>query len=386
MIKTLIDDLILSRTKKSGGCTRLQKTEGRGEVDLDGIIKVMTDRLLLTTPRREPHPGSPVARVAAGDALEAYPTWPIPTCIISDGPYGLGKFPGEEKTSDNLAEWYAPHIAAWSAAATAQTTLWFWNTEVGWALVHPVLALHGWEYQELAIWDKGIQHIAGNVNSKTIRGLPVVTEVAARYVFRPKLRTGDTGELMGMKDWLRHEWWRSGLPMSRANEACGVANAATRKYLTNCHLWYMPPPEHLEAMARYCQEHGRQVNPPCFSLNGETLPTASAWSRMRAKWNHTHALTNVWSVPPVHGEERIKGIKGYLHATQKPQELMRRQITASTDVGDTVWEPFGGLCSATVAAVGLGRNAFAAEHNPQYAEVAQARVEDALQRSVRRAQ
>ena len=31
------------------------------------------------------------------------------------------------------------------------------------------------QYVQLAIWDKGLAHIAGNVNGKTIRQLPVVT-------------------------------------------------------------------------------------------------------------------------------------------------------------------------------------------------------------------
>jgi len=59
------------------------------------------------------------------DAMNCYPRWAAPTCIIVDGPYGLGKFPGEPKTPANLAEWYAPHIAAWSAHAKTDTTLWF---------------------------------------------------------------------------------------------------------------------------------------------------------------------------------------------------------------------------------------------------------------------
>lgn len=28
---------------------------------------------------------------------------------------------------------------------------------------------------------------------------------------------------------------------SKANEACGVKNAASRKYLAKDHLWYCPP-------------------------------------------------------------------------------------------------------------------------------------------------
>ncbi|MFH6786658.1 DNA methyltransferase [Methylobacterium sp. MA0201] len=139
---------------------------------------------------------------------------------------------------------------------------------------------------------------------------------------------------------------------------------------------YFPPGAMLVAMARWCTKHGRQTDRPYFSLDGKTAPTAEAWDRMRAKWTHVHALTNVWREPPVHGAERVKALTGtgYLHANQKPLALMERQILASTDPGDTVWEPFGGLCSATVAAVRHGRRAHAAELNPDFFEAAVLRV------------
>jgi hypothetical protein len=60
----------------------------------------------------------------------------------------------------------------WRRLAAAATTLWFWNTEVGWATVHPLLAEHGWEYVQAITWDKGIRHVAGNVNGQTIRKFP----------------------------------------------------------------------------------------------------------------------------------------------------------------------------------------------------------------------
>jgi site-specific DNA-methyltransferase (adenine-specific) len=120
------------------------------------------------------------ASVFHGDAMDAYDEWLPPTCIIADGPYGLGKFPGEPVSPDNLAEWYAPHAAAWARRAQPFTTLWFWNSEIGWAKSHPALEMHGWQYEETVVWDKGIGHIAGNCNSKTIRGVPVVTELAVR--------------------------------------------------------------------------------------------------------------------------------------------------------------------------------------------------------------
>jgi len=313
------------------------------------------------------------ATLYKGSSLEAYESWLPPDCIISDGPYGLGKFPGEPKTPEGLGEWYAAHAAAWYRFAKHGTTLWFWNTELGWAKVHPVLELHGWEYQELVIWDKGLAHVAGNVNSKTIRGLPVVTEVAARYTKRLMLDDAE-GRQLSAKEWLRNEWLRSGLPLYQANLATNTANAATRKYLTQCHLWYFPPGEAVVAMARWCEKYGRRTSRPYFSIDGKRPITAREWEELRAPWNHKHGITNVWSSPPVHNGERFKIGSAYLHANQKPLALMRRQIELSTRPGQVIWEPFGGLCSASVAAVELGRLAYAAEVNPDYAVAAAARL------------
>ena len=66
-----------------------------------------------------------------GRAEDHYAEWPTPTCIIADGPYGVDGFPGDQPTPATLAEWYEPHVEAWSAQSTPSTTLWFWNTEVG---------------------------------------------------------------------------------------------------------------------------------------------------------------------------------------------------------------------------------------------------------------
>jgi site-specific DNA-methyltransferase (adenine-specific) len=64
--------------------------------------------------------------------------------IVSDGAYGILGFEGDTSDHLGIADWYEPHIQAWSQQATAQTTLWFWNSEIGWATVHPVLERYGW--------------------------------------------------------------------------------------------------------------------------------------------------------------------------------------------------------------------------------------------------
>lgn len=323
------------------------------------------------------------ATIELADSMTRYEQWPEPTVIISDGAYGVDGFPGDPPTPAGLASWYAPHIAAWSRYSLPMTTLWFWNTEIGWATVHPVLALHGWEYRGLHVWDKSIAHIAGNVNSKTIRSFPVVTEVCARYTRDVKLPTAD-GQELSIQQWLRYEWLRTGLPLSKTNEACGVRNAATRKYFTQDHLWYFPPPEMMERLAEYANRNGKLATHPYFSIDGKQSVSADQWTQMRAKWNHIHGITNVWSEPAVRGVERLKDEQAKcIHANQKPLKLLERIILASSDPGDVIWEPFGGLCSVAIASLQTGRRCYSAEMLPEYYDLAKNRLEREEQLLVR---
>jgi hypothetical protein len=313
------------------------------------------------------------AEVFLGDALDFYGKWPSPTVIVSDGPYGLGSYPGDPPTPGRLEEAYAPHVAAWSQRALPSTTLWFWNSEIGWANTHALIQSCGWEYRSCHIWDKGIGHIAGNCNGKTMRKFPVTTEVCVQYVKQVTFRVN--GHALSMKEWLRHEWQRSGLPLSKTNEACGVKNAATRKYFTQCHLWYFPPPEAFDALARYANKYGKRNGRPYFSIDGKSPISGDEWAQMRSKFNFKNGVTNVWQEPAVRGSERLKKNYKCLHMNQKPLKLLEMCIEATSAPGDIVWEPFGGLCSATVAAHKLGRQAFAAEINPDYFELAIKRLD-----------
>jgi DNA methylase len=297
--------------------------------------------------------------LSLGDALDHYAAWPRPTVIISDGAYGVSGFPGDPPTHEGLTAWYAPHIAVWSERALPSTTLWFWGTEVGWATVHALLDRNGWEYRNCHVWDKGIAHIAGNANTKTLRKFPVVSEVCVQYV--RKVLLDAAGEKLPLKAWLRHEWERSGLPLRQTNEACGVRNAATRKYFTRCHLWYYPPAPAFERIAAFANAHGRPEGRPYFSTDGRRTLTGEEWSSLRAKFHCEVGITNVWREPAVRGPERLKINGRAVHGNQKPLKLLDHIVRASSDPGDVVWEPFGGLCSVAVAAKNAGRLCFSAE-------------------------
>ncbi|NQU05169.1 MAG: site-specific DNA-methyltransferase [Calditrichaeota bacterium] len=298
-----------------------------------------------------------------GNSLEHYHRWPSPMTIVSDGGYGILGFEGDTSNHLGLPSWYESHIAEWSKKATPQTTLWFWNSEIGWAAVNPILEKYGWHYINCNIWDKGKGHIAGNVNTKKIRRFPVVTEVCIQYVFEARIAG------LPLKEWLRNEWKRTGLHFRKANEACGVKDAATRKYLDNSHLWYFPPPEMFEKLARYANEFGNPEGRPYFSADGVRPIMGVEWQKYRAKFNCPHGYTNVWSRGSLNGNERIKAPQQNskaAHLNQKPLDMMRLIIEASSDKNDIVWEPFGGLFSASLAATLTGRKAFSCEIDEAY--------------------
>lgn len=301
--------------------------------------------------------------------LDCYQSWKSPNIIISDGPYGVGGYSTDLKSVKGLAEWYEPFLKVWHEKALPNATLWFWNTEQGWATVHNKIVESGWDFVNCHTWNKGLSHIAGNVNSKTIRHFPKVTEVCVQYSKR-NLFNGSGPSKLTMQEWLRYEWLRTGLPLSQTNVACNVKNAATRKYFTKCHLWYFPPPESFQKLVHYANKYGLPEGKPYFSVDGRTPLTSEQWENYRYKFNYIHGFTNVWSIKQLNGNERLRDGAKSLHYNQKPLELMNLIISSTSEFGDVVWEPFGGLCSGSVAAGKLGRKFFASEIDNKVFEAA----------------
>lgn len=311
------------------------------------------------------------------DVQNIYNTVHKPTVIISDGPYGVKGFPGDTDNPRLLPEWYEPHIKKWSEIATPQTTLWFWNTEIGWAMVHPILEKYGWEYKATQVWDKGKGHIAGNVNTKSLSKFPIVTELCVQYTKKLTFKDGD--DTISPKEWLRKEWLRTGMPLNKTNEACGVKNAATRKYFTQCNLWYMPPNDAFEKIVNYANEFGKPEGRPYFSIDGENSLSKQDWDDLQPKFYCPFGYTNVWNVPALHTSERLKINGKAIHTNQKPLSLMELIIEISSDEGDLVFEPFGGLFTGAVASHKLGRNYISSEITPEVYSHGSKRFDDYLQ-------
>lgn len=85
-------------------------------------------------------------------------------------------------------------------------------------------------------------------------------------------------------------------------------------------------------------------------------------------------MRSVWSIFATPPEEKKFG----RHPTQKPLALLERIITAASGEGAAVLDPFMGSGTTGVAAVKLGRRFVGIDNCPEYVELAEKRIKDAL--------
>ena len=86
-------------------------------------------------------------------------------------------------------------------------------------------------------------------------------------------------------------------------------------------------------------------------------------------------MRDVWLFPLVQGRERLRGYNNRaLHPSQKPEEMLKRIILASSKKGDLVLDPFLGSGTTALVAKKLGRNWIGIENNQSYVIAAKERI------------
>lgn len=88
-------------------------------------------------------------------------------------------------------------------------------------------------------------------------------------------------------------------------------------------------------------------------------------------------MRDLWELPLVQGKERLRGHDGKaLHPTQKPEEMLKRIILASSNEGDVVLDPFLGSGTTTYIAKKYGRFWIGIERDSGYVKIAKQRMEE----------
>ena len=86
-------------------------------------------------------------------------------------------------------------------------------------------------------------------------------------------------------------------------------------------------------------------------------------------------MRDVWELPIVQGKERLRNADGRaLHPTQKPEEMLKRIILASSKKGDIVLDPFLGSGTTAYVAKKNNRSWIGIEQNKEYIKIAKQRM------------
>ncbi|MEO1719072.1 MAG: DNA methyltransferase [Pseudomonadota bacterium] len=122
-----------------------------------------------------------------------------------------------------------------------------------------------------------------------------------------------------------------------------------------------------------------------FTNAHETLIWAGRDRKARVTFNYEAMkafnddvqMRSDWLIPICSGPERLKDDTGRkAHPTQKPEELLRRILLATTNEGDVVLDPFFGTGTTGAVAKSLGRHWIGIERDADYVKAARERIDN----------
>lgn len=91
-------------------------------------------------------------------------------------------------------------------------------------------------------------------------------------------------------------------------------------------------------------------------------------------YNDGKQMRSDWVLPICRGKERITVDGEKQHATQKPESLLQRVILSSTNVGDTILDPFFGTGTTGAVAKYLHRQFIGIDQSQHYTDLAKERI------------
>jgi len=119
-----------------------------------------------------------------------------------------------------------------------------------------------------------------------------------------------------------------------------------------------------------------------FTNAHETLIWASKNKKSKYTFNYQSLkclnddlqMRSDWTLPICNGKERLKRNGKKIHSTQKPEALLHRIILATTNKGDSIFDPFLGTGTTAVVSKKLGRNYYGIEKDKKYFFAAKERI------------
>ena len=286
------------------------------------------------------HAGDDGWRVVEGDCAEVLPTLAADSAdlAILDPPYF--RVVGESwdrqwRTEADYRQWAATWIREVSRILRLGGTAYLFG------YIHTLMQLvplfDGFDLRQQIIVSKGLRSISGR-HTKRYKMFPVTTESIAFLVkdSKPYIR-----------ELLLERQRALGLSAKEINERLGVKSNGGG-------MWSLYTGENIL---------GQVPTLDLWKKLSDVLAIDVPYARFAQTFHLPMGLTDVWSDIDFYADTAARD-RDRVHKTQKPYALIRRLIEASSNVGDTVLDPFAGSGTAGVVATRLGRRVVLIEKDP----------------------
>lgn len=290
----------------------------------------------------------PANEIILGDAVEELAKLPDESIdlIVADPPYWKVineswdyQWRKEEEYIDWSKKWFQESYRVLRKGGTFYLFGYFRTLAL---LLQPLQSI-GFELRQQIIIDKGMRSVSGRA-TKNYRMFPNVTESVIFLIKDSK---------PFIKSFLKEQQLKLGYNSRQINEMLGVKSNGGG-------MWSIYTGENVCEQVPTRELWGKLQKVLKFDLPYESVSMV---------FNAQMGLTDVWKDIDFYKEERF-------HPTQKPLSLIQRLISASSDEGMVVLDPFLGGGSTALAAKMLSRNYIGIELDSKYVEIARDRIAD----------
>lgn len=265
--------------------------------------------------------------------------------VIADPPYWKvvnEKWDREWKTEDDYIQWSLSWINEVSRVLRMGGTFYCFGYFRILALLIPYLKDYGLELRQQIIIDKGIRSVSGRATKK-YKMFPNVTE-SILFIIKDNKSF--------IKPFLKERQKALGLSSAQINEKLGVKSNGGG-------MWSIYTGKNI------CEQFPTKE---IWEKLENILEFDYPYNKIAQTFNPQLGLTDVWTDINFY-EEKHK------HPTQKPLKLIKRLIDASSNIGDSVLDPFLGSGTTALACIDLDRKYIGIEKDEEYFALCQENIE-----------
>lgn len=284
--------------------------------------------------------------VICGDCIEELKKIPSRSVdlIILDPPYW--KVVNEHwdyqwRTESDYAKWCFEWFSELSRIIKISGSLYLFGYMRNLVYLYKDILDLGFTFRQQIVIDKGIQALGGRA-TKGYKMFPNVTESLLFFIYDSK---------PFIKEFLKNRQRELGLTALDINKRLGVK-------VNGGGVWSLYTGDNILAQVP-TKEMWKKLE--------EALEFEFPYEEIGQTFNIEMGITDVWTDIKFYKEERH-------HPTQKPIDLIKRIIKASTNEGMVVLDPFLGAGSTALAALELNRKFIGIELDPEYAKKAENRI------------